>query len=207
MKLKLRKCCRYSVEKMKPFLIMVLFSLICFSSSVAQDLTSKRFISLFSDKKAFNQGDIVTILLMEFTSGSNEATTNSKFENQMELSSSGAGSMDFIPGLGFSGGLSSDQKSNGGTTRQGSLKGKVSAQIIDELPNGLLKIEGQRSMIVNGEEQITLLSGFIRPNDISATNTVYSYLIADASITYLGKGIVKDAISPGLISRFFGWLF
>jgi len=60
---------------------------------------------------------------------------------------------------------------------------------------------------INGEEQTTVLSGIVRARDIQSDNTVYSYLIADASIAYRGRGLVNDAGKPGILSRFINWLF
>jgi len=91
--------------------------------------------------------------------------------------------------------------------RAAPLRGKMSAQIVDILPNGNLKIEGKRTVEINGEEQTTILTGVVRPRDILSDNTVYSYLIADASISYRGRGMVNDAAKPGILSRFINWLF
>jgi flagellar L-ring protein precursor FlgH len=51
------------------------------------------------------------------------------------------------------------------------------------------------------------VSGIIRPEDISVDNTVLSYSIADANITYTGEGVNQDAQKPGFLTRFFTWLF
>jgi flagellar L-ring protein precursor FlgH len=83
----------------------------------------------------------------------------------------------------------------------------MSARIIELLSNGDLKIEGRRMVEINGEEQITVLTGIVRPSDVLADNTVYSFLIADASISYRGRGLVDDAAKPGILSRFVNWLF
>lgn len=188
-------------------LIFSFFSMANIASAVNQTVMHNQLPSLFTDKRAYQVGDLVTILLMEFTEGSNESSTNTKYEHQFDLEAGGTGKLDFIPGLGMSSGLGSDQKAEGGTTRQGSLKGKISARVMNVLPNGLLKLEGQRMLIVNGEQQLTILTGIVRPKDIQADNSVYSYLIADASITYQGKGVVNNAATPGFFTRILGWLF
>lgn len=190
-------------------LILALVTAGVFGSNfaVAQDFMNNRLPSLFADKRAFYVGDIVTILLMEFSSGSNQATTDSDFEHKVNMSNAPTGAFDFLPDLGLESALESEQKAKGRTSRQGSLKGKVSARVTEVLPNGMLRLEGQRSILVNGEEQVTILMGLVRPKDITAENTVYSYLIADAQISYEGKGTVDNASSPGILSRFIAWLF
>ena len=173
----------------------------------AQEFMLKKVPSLYSDKRAFGVGDIVTILLMEFTTGSNESLTDTDLEQGLEFSASGTGVMDFIPGMGSDISTQNEYKSKGGTSWKGSLKGKVSARVIGVMSNGLLQLEGQRTVTVNGEEQITVMSGIVRPRDIKADNTVLSYLVADAAITYRGKGAVEDAAKPGFFTRFINWIF
>lgn len=163
--------------------------------------------SMFADQRAYMVGDVITILLMEFTSGSNQASTNSNIEHELEVGSEASGTLSFIPGMGLSSSINSDQQSKGATSRQGSLKGKISAQVVEVLANGNLRLKGQRMIEVNGEQQITILSGLVRPRDIRADNSIYSYLIADASISFKGKGDVHNTARPGLFSRFIGWIF
>ncbi len=164
-------------------------------------------MSLFTDKKAFRAGDVVTILLMEFSAGSNQATSDNNVEHTLGLQNNATGVLDFLPGMGMDADLQSDYKAKGVTARKGELRGKIAAKVVEVLPNGNLYLEGQRTIEVNGEQQISIMSGLVRPADIRADNTVFSYLIADASITYRGKGSVNDAAKPGIISRFISWLF
>lgn len=175
--------------------------------AAAQDRPFDAPPSLFSDKRAFKPYDVVTILLMEYTSASNEARTDSDMRHMFEADSKTTGWLDFIPGLGLDAGIDSEQRARGTTSRQGSLRGKISARVVEMLPNGDLRLEGQRTVEINGEEQIIVLSGVVRPSDIRADNTVYSYLIADASITYRGRGMVNDVVRPGILSRLIGWIF
>ena len=87
------------------------------------------------------------------------------------------------------------------------MSGKMSATIVEVLDSGLLSIEGTRLVEVNGEKQETVLSGLVRPEDIRPDNTVYSYSIANATISYKGKGVVTQAGKPGIIARIWNWIF
>lgn len=69
------------------------------------------------------------------------------------------------------------------------------------LPNGNLVINGNRMITVNDEKQILEISGIVRPEDLSADNTVLSSLVADAQIKYAGKGAVSEKARLGFISR------
>jgi Flagellar basal body L-ring protein len=69
--------------------------------------------------------------------------------------------------------------------------------VVDVIPNGNLLIEGRRNVKVNNEDQVIVLTGTVRGRDISADNTVNSALIADARISYSGKGVISDRQKPG----------
>ena len=191
----------------KNLTLLLLAVLMLATVAAAQDLNFNPPPSLFTDKRAFRVGDVVTILLQERSSGTNEANTNSDSRNRFDLESSATGALDFIPGMGMNSRINMDNRSSGLTSRSGRLEGKLAARVVEILPGGNLRLEGRRTIEVNGEEQITILTGLVRPNDIMADNSIYSYLIADASITYRGKGMVDHASKPGIIIRFLSWLF
>ena len=164
--------------------------------------------SLFSDYKAFKEGDIVTIYIVEFSTGSNETKTDTKKETEFSLQSSGGtGALKFIPLFGAKVNDGSSFDGQGITSSRGILKAKMSARIVKVLENGNLVIEGTREVQVNDEKQITVLSGVVRPEDITGDNVVYSYNIADAKITYRGKGTVTGGSKPSLITRLLNWVF
>ena len=160
---------------------------------------------LTEDFKARRKGDIVTILIVETASASKEAKTGTSRSTSVN-----AGIPNF---MGLEAGLmknsfgdlsklinaSVDSKfaGSGSTSRQERLNATISAKVIDVLPNGNLQIEGRRNVKVNNEDQIIIVEGTVRPSDIGADNIVNSGFVADAKITYTGKGIVSDRQSPG----------
>jgi flagellar L-ring protein precursor FlgH len=173
----------------------------------AQDVVYSPPSSLFSDRRAYRSGDVITVLLEEYTSGTNEARSQAEFQNKFKLDGSGSGSLDFIPSMGVQGDVDGDNNSSGLTSRSGALRGKIAARVVKVVGNGNLWLEGRRAIDVNGEKQIVMLKGMVRANDVNADNTIYSYLIADAEITFCGKGEVDQAAKPGIISRFLAWVF
>lgn len=97
---------------------------------------------------------------------------------------------------------------NGQANQSNSLTGSISVSVVEVLPNGNLKVRGEKRVSLNQGNEYLRVSGIIRPNDISATNTVSSSQLADATIMYTGDGAVADASRMGWISRsFFSWLF
>jgi flagellar L-ring protein precursor FlgH len=105
----------------------------------------------------------------------------------------------FDPTLGATNDRSN--KGSGTTTRSGTLTGTVSATIIAINENGNFAIEGKRSVTINFEEQLMVLTGIIRPSDINYDNTINSSLIADASITYTGDGVIAEEQRVGWLMR------
>ena len=86
---------------------------------------------------------------------------------------------------------------SGSTTRKENLNATITTRVVDVLPNGNFIIEGRRNVRVNQEDQIILLEGTVRPRDISSDNTINSSYVANARITYAGKGIISDRQQPG----------
>ena len=165
------------------------------------------FQSLYSDHKARQAGDLITVLVVEFTEAENQAKTTTRSEDGTEVSASGSGALDFMPDVGFNGDISNRYSGSGSNSRTGSLKSKITVRIDSVLNGNTYMISGTRQLDVNNEKQIMELSGIVRSRDIRPDNTVYSYELADASITYKGKGIVNAGQKPGIIRRVLNWIF
>lgn len=176
-------------------------------TAMAQDMRDNLSKSLFADQKATRLGDAITILVVETSSASNDAKTTASRESNLSLSSSGKVSTSSLPEVGLGIGSGNSFKGEGGTSSHGSVQAKLSARVDSVLPNGNLLINGNRTIIINGEEQIIKISGIVRPSDIGADNAVYSFNISDARIVFEGNGIVSRAQGPGWITKFLHWLF
>lgn len=161
---------------------------------------------LTEEFKARRKGDIVTILIAETASASKAAKTDTSrataisagMPNFMGLETAGFFTKNFgdLSKL-LNASTDSTYAGSGSTSRQESLNATISAKVIDVLPNGNLQIEGRRNVKVNNEDQIIVVEGTVRPSDINAANVVNSGFVADARITYSGKGIISDRQSPG----------
>jgi len=157
------------------------------------------------DFKARRKGDIITIVVSETASASKQANTDTKRSTAIN-----AGMPNFL-GLEKAGFLKSNMDLTqlinanvdskfagaGSTSRQENLNATISAKVIEVLPNGNLLIEGRRNIKVNNEDQEMVLEGIVRPRDVGTDNTVNSIFVADAKISYSGRGIISDRQSPG----------
>lgn len=179
--------------------------------------TSKNM--LFEDARGKQVGDIVTILVSETSTSSQTATTDTKKSSSLSMR---MGAMLGLPsslGLGnflgtgnafnpsIDGKNDTTNSGSGTTTRKGSLTATVSAIVTEVLPSGNLRVEGKRLVTINNEDQILVLRGIIRSMDINYDNTVSSSLIANAEITYDGKGIISDKQTVGWGMRVLDWIW
>jgi len=186
---------------------------------LAGSLWSEGRDSLFTDHRARQVGDIVTIQVRETASASKSAKTDLNKKDALKFgipslfgleaaADARKGRVDAANGAGASAiGLdlasilsaASEKKfaGDGSTERSGRLDATLTAVVTRRLPSGNLVIEGRRRINLNEENQFILLTGIIRPEDISPTNTISSTQIADASISYYGDGAVADQQRQG----------
>ena len=164
--------------------------------------------SLFTDKKAHQVGDLLTVIISEQSKATNQV------ENKQEKSTKakteggpGIGKLKFIGQFGVDGSNQNTFNGKGENTRQGVLIGKMSVTVVGRKDNGDLIIEGQRIVAISGDRETMTLTGVVRPKDIEADNTIQSYLISDAEIRYTGKGNSNTTSRPGFITRLLSWIF
>jgi flagellar L-ring protein precursor FlgH len=94
-----------------------------------------------------------------------------------------------------------DFRGEGRTLRQAQLNARISAVVAEVLPSGLLRIEGEKIIAVNNEEQVMIISGLVRQRDINSNNEVNASQIAQVRIDYYGRGTVGEAQYGGWLSR------
>lgn len=188
-----------------PALLILAATLAASSPAAAQSLWSDTSETLYSDDTARFVGDLVTIVVSETTRASTEANTEVSQQHQME-GSQGTGILGkFFDAFGID---TSDQyEAAGSTDKRDTLVTTISAEVMEVLPNGNLYIEARRSIVINEETQMVVLSGVIRSRDISGENTIASNKISSAQITYTGRGPIARRQRPGVLSKVFNWIF
>jgi flagellar L-ring protein FlgH len=90
----------------------------------------------------------------------------------------------------------SSYKGDGSTKRNEKLTLRVAATVVEELPNGVLRIEGQQDVRVNFELRELIVTGYVRPIDITRQNEITYDKIAGAQISYGGRGQITDVQQP-----------
>ena len=170
----------------------------------ATSLWSDNAANLYKDKVASDIGDILTIIIVEQSNASQQASTATS-QNSSVGAGPGLGIFEFVKTFQ----LKYDDKNgaDGVTTRQGLLNARISAQVIDKQPNGNLIIRGKKTIIINGENQEIEITGVVRKDDVRYDNTVQSIYMTDVEIRYTGKGTVGDKQKTGILEKLFNWLF
>lgn len=169
-------------------------------------------IRLFENSVARRVGDTLTIRLVENMNAAKSSSTETSKSTGVELiGPTIAGrpvTANGVPVLDNS--LESDKSFSGeGSSRQSnSLFGDITVTVAQRWPNGNLLVRGEKWITINQGREFVRVSGIVRAVDIAPDNSVLSTKIANARISYAGRGAINDANSPGLLSRFFNlpWL-
>lgn len=175
----------------------VLLAAFALPASQAENLYNERtFRPLAADKRAQLPGDILTVLIYESSSASTSA------ESEMSRSTGATvrvGVDNRVHGADLNG-----QTSHGGggtVQRQGKLLAQMSVRVVEVTPNGDLKVAGEQILEINDDRQNIRIEGRVRPRDITDANTVMSYRLADARISYLGDGELAKRQRPGFWAK------
>jgi flagellar L-ring protein precursor FlgH len=163
--------------------------------------------SLFEDPKARRLGDLLTIRLQESTNASKSSSTGTEKTSEIDMPAPTiAGrpvTVNGTPVLGTN--IDGARKFNGkgSSSQQNQLEGSITAVVVDVLPNGNLVLEGEKWLRLNQGDEMIRVRGIVRPFDVLPDNSVPSDRIADARISYAGRGALADSNAQGWLSRFF----
>jgi flagellar L-ring protein precursor FlgH len=168
-------------------------------------------MALFADLKARRVGDVLTIILNEATTASKNAETKtSKTSAVTDTGPTIFGKSIMTKGVPIlDTTLSGSQAFDGaGTASQGnSFVGSLTVTVTQVESNGNLVVQGEKTLKLNQGDEFIQISGVVRPADVMTNNTVTSDKIADAHISYSGKGVIANANQMGWLSRFFNSVF
>lgn len=161
-------------------------------------------VSLTSDARAFRVGDVVTVLLQETTQASKKAGTSFNKGSSASIGTLGVLGRT-LPSNGPLLDASADRGFSGDSTstQQNALSGALTVIVEEVLPNGLLRVAGEKRLTLNQGEEFLRLKGILRAADINADNQVSSLRVANARIAYSAQGALADANTPGWLTRFF----
>ena len=150
-------------------------------------------------------GDLITVVFTETASSTRSAGVTTGRTSSNDVLGAGQAAA-LLPGGAFFDGLSLsgnriDHTGTGTSNQSATLSGQIATVVTEVLPNGNLRIEGQKQLeFTEGSEHIQL-SGVIRPEDVQPNNMILSTRIAQSQISYSGNGALASASNPGWMTR------
>lgn len=177
---------------------------------------------MYGDEKARRVGDFVTVVIEEKSSANKAAQSSSakttsgggsasvgtpyytKATKDGEETVGGPWTRATLPSFEWQ--MGRDFSGGGKTSSEEDLSSTLTARVLDVLPNGNLLLEGRRVVQLQEEKVEVVLTGMVRPRDISADNSVSSSRLADASIRYETAGPLSRDQKRGLLTRMINWI-
>ena len=158
------------------------------------------YAPLYNGNRAAKVGDLVTIVLIERTTTSKATSAKTQRDGNAGLTlpdfiGIDQGDLTASAGSSFNG--------SGNASQTSTLRGDLTVTIAEVRPNGTALVRGEKVMNLSQGEEWVQVSGIIRLADIDADNRISSIRVADAQISYSGKGAVQQSSKPGWLSRFF----
>lgn len=163
------------------------------------------------DRRHFEPGDLITVLVDEYTLASADRA-NTALDDRSRRASLAVGDrggrtgLDQVVDLGIRASNTGESRERGLATRRDRFTAELTVRVLDIEPDGSLRVEGARTLRIDDHEQEVRLTGWVRPADVSARNVVESWRIANASIEYRSTGQLGTP-RAGFLSRLIGWLW
>lgn len=159
---------------------------------------------LFTDQQARKVGDIITVVFDErYRSQKSAETSSDKSSNARVQTGSLFGTVPGFRNLSLDTEMGADRSfsGSGDADRSNSLTGQISVSVAEILPNGILRIRGEKWLTLSEGDEYIRIRGLVRPQDISPDNVVFSSKVADARISFGGTGSLNNATKEGWGTR------
>ncbi len=168
---------------------------------------------LIANKTAAKPGDLVTILIQETTDVLEEERANFKRETDLNYSLDSfnikPNAFSVLPDIAAN--SLDDFKGESRQEKRGNFTARLTAVVVDALPNGNLVLKGRREVRVDKQVKTIEFSGIVRRYDIRQNNTVESELVANAKVSYSGNGPATETTNRlglgGMIHSAVIWLW
>lgn len=170
-------------------------------------------INMIADKTARRPGDLITVLIVENQEIKQEDTSQLRrattLDYKLDSFDIQPGAFDVLPRLAAS--SQDDFNGTANVEKNGEFTARITAMVMDVLPNGNLVIKGRREIKIDSETKVIEFSGVVRRYDVKADNTILSELVADARVAYTGEGQLTDTTERrgigSIIHRAIIWLW
>jgi len=195
---------------MRPLLI-----LLCLAASLAaESLWQAETLAdgnLYADATARRRGDLLTVVIQETTSVSENEKTDNKRDNKANIgvnllpgsnqlpAAVGETALGKLPGLDVD--SSKQFQGEGKFDLTHKVRSSIAVQVVDVLDNGSLVIRGSREVLINEDRKTIQIAGIVRPSDIKSDNTVLSEKLYDLQVSIVGEGPLTRAQQEGWLGK------
>ncbi len=157
---------------------------------------------LFEDRRPRMVGDTLTIELEEQVSASKTSSSNANRDGSMGLSLATTSSRASQVGdFGLDASTTHDFSGGGGSQANNSFTGTISVTVMQVMPNGNLRVRGDKQIAINQGSEFIRFSGVVNPRTITGENTVSSTQVSQTRIEYVGDGYINEAQRMGWLHR------
>ena len=153
-------------------------------SVAASAPTPRRAVSLYADVRAYQTGDLLTVILEERTSARRRSESSADESRRLR----GAGQSTVGGFFGLDAEVAGERDSDSRTVQSDLLVGTITARVVAVDAAGNLRVEGDRRLDVDGDVHLMTVRGLVRPADVTTSNTVLSHQIANADVAYRQEG-------------------
>jgi flagellar L-ring protein precursor FlgH len=164
---------------------------------------SAGYAPLTSGARASQVGDVLTVVLVERMQATKSNSAKTGRDGSIGLTPPTSGPLALFSSSDVNMGGNSSFTGKGEAEQSNALSGEVSVTVIAVRSNGTMLVRGEKALTLNRGEEFVQLSGIVRTSDITPDNRIPSTRIADARITYTGKGEIARASRQGWLQRFF----
>ncbi|MCU0622896.1 MAG: flagellar basal body L-ring protein FlgH [Gemmatimonadaceae bacterium] len=164
--------------------------------------------SWISDRRSFAIGDVLTVMVDEFTLASANLG-NTSTNNRRNVKDASVNVRMPASSMGGSAGLSAtdntEQNQRGEAVRQNRFQSEMTVRVVEVLAGGVLRVEGRKVLNVDKNAQEVVMSGFVRPQDVGPFNQVDSWRVGELRLDYKAEGQLGKP-KQGILGRVFGFL-
>lgn len=164
---------------------------------------SQGYAALYEGPRARRVGDPLTIVLVERMSAQKDVGSKSGRDGNVGLTPPSVGPLSLFSPAEAAASGSQAFKGQGSASQSNSLFGEISVTVAEVFPNGTMLVRGQKRLTLNRGDEFVQVQGIVRVADIDFDNRVPSTRVADARITYTGRGDLQRQSRPGWLQRFF----
>ncbi|MFD1610233.1 flagellar basal body L-ring protein FlgH [Sphingomonas tabacisoli] len=161
------------------------------------------YAALYEGPRARRVGDPLTIVLAERMSAQKDVASKSGRDGNIGLTPPSTGALSLFNPTDASASGTQAFKGNGSASQSNSLTGEISVTVAQVYPNGTMLVRGEKQLRLNRGDEYVQIQGLVRIADIDFDNRVLSTRVADAKITYTGRGDLQRQSRPGWLQRFF----